>query len=160
MGAARGSPATMSEVSPGRGRWVHSWASPSGGRVHLLPAPGDSSLWPTASWSSSSPAFPQRELSVVGSQVQRAHWQEETGSERCSDWPQATQPACDGGKPFKPGLLPLGWSLGMSSTCSKSSESCQHFPDALKPGLTVRLGQLLSVLLQGSAGPPLGLPLS
>lgn len=44
LGAARGSPATMSEVSPGRGRWVHSWASPSGGRGHLLPAPGDTAV--------------------------------------------------------------------------------------------------------------------
>lgn len=122
---------------------------------------GQSSLWPTTSWDSSSPTFPLREPSVLGSQAQLAHLQEEeAGPERGSDWPQVTQPAYGSGKAgiwlFKPGLLPLGWSLGMSSTRGKSSRSSQHFPDAeaLKAGPAAVAAALRTT--PGECGAPSG----
>ena len=89
----------------GRGSWAHSQAKSlwglratdvQGQGTPRFPSTwGQGSLWPTTSRSGSPPASPQREPPVVGSQAQLAHLQEEeTGPERASDCPQATQPAC------------------------------------------------------------------
>lgn len=111
----------------------------AGRRGHpVFPAPGDRAVCGQPQVGAVRPQLFPREnpqWCAWGGQAQLAHLQEEeTGPERGSDWPQVTQPAYGRGKagvwPFKPGLRPLGWSLGMSSTCGKSSKSSQHFPEA------------------------------